>query len=148
MNSNAKDLKFVAVGLLSGLLLATISKLLYDLFNGYAVVPNFLIDIGLLPSWILLETMQFIGIAGLAFCAGHVLFKIIQEAPATVAIATAAPWVVLCLWGVISSLVSEHRNVVLGGNKSYVLLLSPAILMITAVPVGVWLAYRGKRTDA
>ena len=148
MDSNVKELKYVALGLLSGVLLATISKIVYDSFNGYAIVPNLLIEIGLLPSEALLETMQFIGISGLAFCAGHVLLKRIQKAPVKVAIATAAPWVALCLWGLVNSSVSEYRDIVFESNNSFVLLLTPPILMTIAVPFGVWLAYRGKRTDA
>ena len=148
MNTVFRTSRLAAVALTVGLALAALCKLIYDLFNGYAVVPNLLIDLGFLPSAILLEGLQFFGLAATAFLVGNSLLKAIPGAPGRVAIASAAPWVALCVWGVVSGMLGENGEALLKLTSSSYQLLAPPLLMTLAVPFGVWLAYRGKRADA
>ena len=151
MNTNSKNSgnsKSLVLALLTGLALALLSKLIYDLFNGYAIVPNLLIGLGISPSAIWLEGIQFVGIVALAFFTEITLLKAIPNSPEKVAVATAIPWVAVCGWGIVSGMVSEHEYVILSLYNSSLLSLAPPLLMLVAVPFGVWLAYRGKRPDA
>ena len=103
----------VAMALIVGLALAMLCKMIYDLFNGYAVVPNLLTDMGFFPSPILLETLQFFGLAAPAFVVGNALLKAIGRTPGRVAIASAVPWVALCLGGIVSGMLAENGGALL-----------------------------------
>ena len=138
----------VAMALIVGLSLATLCKMIYDLFNGYAVVPNLLADIGFFPSPILLETLQFFGLAAPAFVVGNALLKATGSTPGRIAFASAVPWVALCLGGIVSGMLGKNEEALLELTRSSVLLLTAPLFMTLAVPFGLWLAYRGKRTDA
>ena len=138
----------MAVALIVGVALAALCKLIYDLFNGYSVVPNLLIDLGFSPSAVLLEALQFFGLAASAFLVGNALLKAIPGTPGRVAFASGVPWVALCAWGIASSMFGEHGEVLLELTRSSHLLLAAPLLMTLAVPFGLWLAYRGKRADA
>jgi hypothetical protein len=137
-----------AVALIAGLALAALCKLIYDLFNGYSVVPNLLADLGSPPSAVLLQALQFVGLAAPAFLVGNALLKAIPGTPGRVAFASAVPWVALCVWGVVSGMFGEHGELLLELTRSSYLLLAAPLLMTLAVPFGLWLAYRRKRADA
>ena len=138
----------VAVSLIVGLALAALCKLIYDLFNGYAVVPNLLTDLGFTPSALVLEALQFLGLAAPAFLVGNALLKALPGTPGRVAFASAVPWVALSVGGIVSGLFGEHGEVLLELTRSSYLLLVAPLLMVLAVPFGLWLAYRNKRADA
>jgi hypothetical protein len=103
----------VAVALIAGLALAALCKLIYDLFHGYALVPNLLIDLGFLPSTGLLEVLQFFAIAAPSFLAGTALLRALPRTPGRVAFASAVPWVALCVWGILTGIFGEHGKVLL-----------------------------------
>ena len=148
MKTVSRTSSLVAVSLMVGLALAALCKLIYDLFNGYAVVPNLLTGLGFPPSAVVLEVLQFLGLAAPAFLVGNALLKAISGMPGKVAVATALPWVALCVWGIVSGMLGEHGEVLLELTKSSYLLLVAPLLMVLAVPFGLWLAYRNKRADA
>ena len=87
----------MAVALIAGLLLAALYKLIYDLFNGYAVVLNLFIGLGFAPSAALLEVLQFFCLAVTAFVVGSALLKVISDRPEKIAFAVTLPWGVLCV---------------------------------------------------
>ena len=148
MKTTLKSSSAVAVALTVGLALALFCKLIYDLFNGYAVIPNLLAGLGLFPSAISLEALQFFGLATPAFFVGKALLKSIAGNPGRVASASAIPWVALCLGGIVSGLLGENREALLELSRSSNRLLAAPILMTLAVPFGLWLAYRSERADA
>ena len=148
MTTTLKAPGAVAVALTAGLALALLCKLIYDLFNGYAVIPNLLVGLGFFPSAISLEALQFFGLATPAFFVGKALLKSIAGNPGRVASASAIPWVALCIGGVVNGFFGESREALLELSRSSSRLLAAPILMTLAVPFGLWLAYRGERADA
>ena len=132
----------VAVALGAGLALAALCKLIYDLFNGYPIVPNLFVDLGFMPSQLVFEALQFFCLALTAFIVGSALLKAISGMPGKIAFAIALPWSVLCVWGIASALLGEDAKVLLELARSSYLLGAAPPLMTAAVPFGVWLAYR------
>jgi hypothetical protein len=136
---------FAALALMAGVALAALCKLIYDFFNGYAIVPNLLIELGLAPSAVLLETLTFIGIASPAFLVGHALLKKVPGESGRYLLACALPWFALCTWGLVGGLFSERSGLLHELTGTSALSFSAPLLTLLAVPVGLWLAYRGKR---
>jgi hypothetical protein len=136
---------FVTIALVAGLGLAALCKLVYDLFNGYTVVPNLLDVVGLRPSAVLLEVLQFLALATTAFTVGNALLRKIADPSGRLLVACAVPWVALCAWGFISGLVSEHGEVLRELTGRSASSIAAPLLMILAVPFGLWVAYRCAR---
>lgn len=141
--------KHLLVALASGVVLALLTKTIYDLFNGYAVIPTLTVHGRFFLSAALNELVQFIVLCIPAFIYGSVVRLRFPSIPRWVVLACAVPWVTLTLYGVTSSLLRfgwklPHES------TSYALLeaLAP-ILVILSVPAGLWLSIARKgRSEA
>ena len=132
----------VLIATLIGLALAAVSKLTYDLFNGYAVVPNLLLGFGFLPSPVLIDSLLLLVLLTISFGTGTVLFKMLSIAPRQSATLAALPWVALSLLGFAAGLLGEHGPAVRALFGSSPTAFLQELCVIFSVPTGLWLAFR------
>ena len=141
---STKRLHF-GIALAVGFALALLTKFIYDLFNGYSAVENYLTREGIRASAGAIEIFGVIALVIPAFIVGRVLVSSLSSAPARLALACAIPWVALTLYGFVAGLLRTNSQRQMGIIFSSVLAALGPLLTILSVPAGLWLAVKSKR---
>lgn len=132
----------IALSALSGLALALVGKFIYDLFNGFATIPNLFLSLGIDPPRFVLDALLLVSLTSLAFGVGTLLFKKLSISPSHSATLAALPWVTLSLLGIAAGLLSESGPLLRELFASSPSAFLQSVLDILAVPTGLWLATR------
>ena len=133
------------IALTVGLALALASKLIYDLFNGYSTVENYLAHEGIGATVVEVEVAGVIAIVILAFIVGFVLVSAISTAPARLGLACAIPWVAFTLYGLVSGFIRTASTVQMAVMFSSLPATLMPTLTILSVPLGLSLAVKSLR---
>ena len=131
-----------ALSAVSGVALALVGKLIYDLFNGFATIPNLSLSFGINPPQLVLDALLLVCLTSLAFGVGTLLLKKLSISPSHSAALAALPWVAMSLLGVAAGFLSESGPLLREMLASSPSAFLQSFLVILAVPAGLWLATR------
>ena len=138
----------ILLAAVAGIALAAVSKVVYDLFNGYSTVPNIFLRIGFQASPMWLEVAQFFALGVTAYLVGFFLLKSGKFSSRCLVLVAALPWVALLLFGIGSALLGTDGSQSLQFTRVFWLSWLPPFLALAAVPFGLWLSVARRANDA
>ena len=137
-------LRHLGFAFIAGFALAFLTKFIYDLFNGYSAVQNYLIREGIRLSAVEINVIEVVAMVIPAIIVGRVLLSRLFGAPAKVVLACAIPWVALNLYGYGAGLIGADGQLLWQVMSSSLHAMLAPILTILSVPIGLWLAVKSK----
>ena len=130
--------------LIVGSALALLTKVIYDLFNGYSAVENYLTREGIRLSPAEISVIEVVAMVIPAFIVGRVLLSSTLGAPAKMVLGCAIPWVALNLYGFGTGMFHSGVQLYLQVLFSSLRATLEPILTVLSVPMGLWFAVKSK----